>query len=112
MGEFERNFMIMHTSSGAGENIIGDCKTENRGEFNSQGIISLQNINCTETSKLCHQWRGACNDGILHCVRGGMLGFVQGVHLTGNEKRHGTADFLSLNLKSIYSHCILALGMF
>ena len=24
MGELERNFMIMHTSSGAGENIIGD----------------------------------------------------------------------------------------
>jgi hypothetical protein len=25
-GEFERNFMIMHKSSGTGENIIGDWK--------------------------------------------------------------------------------------
>ena len=34
MGELERNFMIMHTSSGAGENIIGDCNK----------IIEIHNI--------------------------------------------------------------------
>ena len=42
MGELERNFMIMHTSSGAGENIIGDCNTENKVELNSEGLVSWQ----------------------------------------------------------------------
>jgi len=32
MGELERNFIIMQTSSGTGENIIGDkCIAEDRG---------------------------------------------------------------------------------
>jgi hypothetical protein len=36
MGEFERNFMIMQTSSGTGENIIGlRCIAELRGGWGS-----------------------------------------------------------------------------
>ena len=36
MGELERNFMIMQTSSGTGENIIGDrCMLDDRGGWGS-----------------------------------------------------------------------------
>ena len=61
MGEFDRNFMIMQTSSGTGENIMGDkCMAELRGGWGSirswDGVWPKFRIWFSTASRITTSW--------------------------------------------------------